>query len=330
MGGDHGPSVVVPASLKVLAEHPALHIMLVGDSLILQNILQNQAFDNSRLTIRHASQRVEMNESPVSALRSKKDSSMRVAINLVNSGEAAACVSAGNTGALMATSHFVLKTLEGIDRAAIISTFPTLSGKNVRMLDLGANVDSDPKHLFQFAIMGSVLVQAIENIENPKVYLLNIGLEDIKGNELVKETSNLLSQTKAINYAGYIEGDQIYKGEADVIVCDGFVGNVALKVTEGVANFVRTSLKNAFTRTLLTKIAAFFSMPILKSLVKRIDPDRYNGACFLGLKGIVIKSHGGANSKAFAHAIEEAIVQVEKNIPERISASVEKLLKLSS
>ena len=325
MGGDHGPSVVIPACLQIVKQYPALHLILVGDQDILQKELQKQRYSNAdQISIQHASQRVEMDESPASALRSKKDSSMRVAINLVKENKAGACVSAGNTGALMATARFVLKTLPGIDRPAIISTFPTMPGKNMRMLDLGANVDSTPDHLFQFAVMGSVLASAIDDIKNPKVCLLNIGHEDIKGNELVKAAAQLLSTTKAIHYAGYIEGDHIYHGDADVVVCDGFVGNVALKTSEGVAIFIRKILKEAYSRNWLTKLAALFSMPVLKSLVKRIDPDRYNGACFVGLRGIVIKSHGGAKVQAFAHAIEEAIVQVERNVPERISAEVEK------
>lgn len=330
MGGDYGPPVVVPASLLVLKKYPALTLILVGNNEVLQKELQNHSYDQSRLIIQHASQCVQMDEPPSQALRTKKDSSMRVAINLVKSGSAEACVSAGNTGALMATARFVLKTLPGIDRPAIISTFPTKSGKNVRILDLGANVDSTPEHLFQFAIMGSVLASAVDNIKSPKVCLLNIGHEDIKGNELVKQTAQLLSGMKAVNYAGYIEGDQIYHGNTDVIVCDGFVGNVALKVSEGVAIFIRNLLKEGYSRNWWTKFAALISMPILKSLVKRIDPDRYNGASFIGLPGIVIKSHGGAKIQAFAHAIEEAVVQIEKNIPQRISIEVEHLLKLSS
>ena len=327
MGGDHGPPVVVPACLHALKHHSILHLILVGDSEVLQRELQGRAYDTSRLTIQHASQRVEMDESPAHALRSKKDSSMRVAINLVKSGVAEACVSAGNTGALMATARFVLKTLPGIDRPAIVSTFPTQSNKNMRMLDLGANVDSSPEHLFQFAVMGSVLASAVDNIPSPKVCLLNIGHEDIKGNELVKQTAQLLQAVQTVNYAGYIEGDQIYQGDADVIVCDGFVGNVALKASEGIAIFIRDLLKEGYTRNWLTKLAALISMPILKALIKRIDPDRYNGACLIGLRGIVIKSHGGAKTFAFAHAIKEAIIQVEKNIPQRISAEVERLLK---
>lgn len=332
IGGDHGPPVVVPAALHVLAAYPGLNLILVGDRDILLKELQGcQAAENSRLCIHHASERVEMNESPAQALRTKKDSSMRVAINLVKKGLANACVSAGNTGALMATARFVLKTLPGIDRPAIISTFPTMKGqKNMRMLDLGANVDTRAEHLFQFAVMGSVMASAVDNIQTPRVCLLNIGEEDIKGNEQVKETAVLLSRASFINYQGYIEGDQIYNGDADVIVCDGFVGNVALKTSEGVAIFIRKLIQEAFEQSFFTKLAALVALPVLKSLIKRIDPNRYNGASFIGLQGIVIKSHGGAKVKAFAHAIEEAIMQVEKNIPERICKEVEQVLRLSS
>jgi glycerol-3-phosphate acyltransferase PlsX len=331
MGGDFGPSVVVPAALQVLANYKTLQLILVGDENVLEKTLEAyQDKDRSRLTIQHASQKVEMNELPALALRNKKDSSMRVAIDFVKSGEAQACVSAGNTGALMATARFVLKTLPGIDRPAIISTLPTLSSKkNMRMLDLGANVDSTAENLFQFAVMGSVLVSAVENIPNPKIYLLNIGEEDIKGNEQVKQTAQLLMNAKILNYAGYIEGNDIYKGDADVVVCDGFVGNVALKTTEGVAILIGKLIKDAYQQNFISKLVGLLSRPILKRVVKHIDPNRYNGATFIGLRGIVIKSHGGANQHAFAHAIEEAIVQVEKNIPQRISSEVEQLLKLS-
>lgn len=333
MGGDHGPSVVIPAAVQVLAKYKTLHLILVGDHDLLKKELDSHAIDKayeSRLQIRHASQRVEMDELPAQALRNKKDSSMRVAINLVKAGVAKACVSAGNTGALMATARFVLKTIPGIDRPAIVSTFPTLNPeKNVRMLDLGANVDSSAENLFQFSVMGSLLATAVDNIKNPAVYLLNIGEEDIKGNELVKETAQLLSNSKMINYSGYIEGDQIYCGQADIVVCDGFVGNVALKTSEGVAVFIRKLLKEAYNRNFLTRIVGLLSMPVLRNLVHRIDPDRYNGATLLGLQGIVIKSHGGASVKAFVHALEEAVIEIEKNIPQRISSEVEQLLKLS-
>lgn len=330
MGGDFGPPVIVPAALQMLANNKNIHLILVGDRDILQNELQAHSGLNApQLTIHHASQRVEMDESPSSALRGKKDSSMRVAINLVKAGKAQACVSAGNTGALMATARFVLKTIPGIDRPAIVSTFPTISKKNMRMLDLGANVDSTAENLFQFAVMGSVLASAVDNIENPKICLLNIGEEDIKGNEQVKKTAQLLINSKMLNYVGYIEGDQIYHGEADVIVCDGFVGNVALKTSEGVVRFIGKLLKESYRRNIFTKIVGLLSIPILKALIKRMDPNRYNGATFVGLRGIVIKSHGGANKQAFANAIEAAVTQIEKDIPQRISAEVVQLLKLS-
>jgi glycerol-3-phosphate acyltransferase PlsX len=328
MGGDHGPSVIIPAALQVLEKYKMLQLILVGNQDVLQQILKKHSqYDKSRLSIQHASEQVAMDESPAIALRSKKDSSMRVAINQVKEGIADACVSAGNTGALMATARFVLKAIPGIDRPAIISTFPTVTGKNLRMLDLGANVDSTADNLFQFAVMGSVLSSALDNIPNPKVSLLNIGEEDIKGNILVKEAAQLFINSTVFNYVGYIEGDRLYSGEVDIVVCDGFVGNVALKTTEGVAKLIGKIIKREFQRNWFTKFAALISMPVLKSVVKHIDPDRYNGATFIGLKGIVIKSHGGASISAFAHAIEEAIIQVDKNVPERISAKVEELLK---
>lgn len=328
MGGDFGPPVTVPAAIEVLAKYPNLHLILVGDVALLQRALQSHSYDTSRLSIQHASQTVEMDELPSLALRNKKDSSMRVAINQLKDGKAQACVSAGNTGALMAIARFVLKTLSGVDRPAIISTFPTIDlHKNVRMLDLGANVDSSPASLVQFAVMGSVLASAVDNIPNPKVYLLNIGEEEIKGNEQVKQTAQLLQNAKSINYAGFIEADVIHKGDADVVVCDGFVGNVTLKTTEGVARFIARLMKEAFMRNIFTKLVGLMVKPVLKSFIKRIDPGRYNGATFIGLNGTVIKSHGGANTQAFARAIEEAIIGVEKNIPERIRHEVEKLLK---
>lgn len=330
MGGDHGPPVTVPASLEALAKYTDLHLILVGDAGLLTEALKSYSYDTSRLFVLHASQQVEMDEPPSQALRMKKDSSMRIAINQVKEGKAQACVSAGNTGALMATARFVLKTLPGIDRPAIISTFPTMvPNKNMRMLDLGANVDSSAEHLVQFAIMGSVLASAVDNINNPKVYLLNIGAEEIKGNEQVKQTGQLLSHAQSINYAGYIEGDALYKGEADVVVCDGFVGNVALKTTEGVAVLISKLMKEAFMRNTLTKLMGLLVKPVIKPFIKRIDPSDYNGATFIGLKGTVIKSHGGATIHGFARAIDEARMGAQKNIPERIQHEVEQLLKSS-
>ncbi len=325
MGGDHGPSVVVPAALSIIKELNDLDLILVGDQQVLQDALKNHGAEiGPRLQIKHASQVVAMDEAPSSAMRSKKDSSMRVAINLVQDGTASACVSAGNTGALMAIARFVLKTLPGIDRPAIISALPTMTG-HAHMLDLGANVDSSADVLFQFAVMGSVLTQAVDNIPNPKVGLLNIGEEEIKGNEVVKEAARILAQ-KDINYIGYVEGDDIFKGTVDVVVCDGFVGNVALKTTEGVAKMIAHFMKQNFSRNIFSKLAAVIAMPVLKALKEKIDPRRYNGASLVGLNGIVVKSHGGADIFAFSNAIKEAVLEVNKSVPEKINQQLESLL----
>lgn len=325
MGGDHGPSVVVPAALRVLKETPSLKIILVGDQEILtRELTAHSSQIDSRVEIQHASEQVAMDEKPSVALRTKKDSSMRVAIDLVKEGRAQACVSAGNTGALMATARFVLKTLPGIDRPAILTTLPTMKG-HTNMLDLGANVDTSAENLFEFAVMGSVLTSAVENIESPSVGLLNIGEEEVKGNERVKEAARLLSESR-LNYIGFIEGDDIYKGTADVVVCDGFVGNVALKTSEGVAKMISHFMREEFKRNVFTKFAALVAMPVLNALAKRIDPRRYNGASLVGLQGIVIKSHGNADVISYATAVREAVVEVKKNVPARISKHVETAL----
>lgn len=325
MGGDHGPSVVIPAAIQVLSENSNLYIILVGEEEALNNqlALLNQQ-SNSRIEVQHASQQVGMDEKPSSALRNKKDSSMRVAINLVKDGRAQACVSAGNTGALMATARFVLKTLPGIDRPAIITTLPTMSG-HTHMLDLGANVDTSAENLYEFAVMGSVLTSAVENIKSPTIGLLNIGEEEVKGNERVKEAARLLTASN-LNYIGFIEGDDIYKGAADVVVCDGFVGNVSLKTSEGVARMIAHFLREEFNRNIITKISGFIALPVLKALRNKIDPREYNGASLVGLQGIVIKSHGSADIVAYSSAIREAIIEVNKNVPERISKHVEVVL----
>ena len=326
MGGDHGPAVIIPAALNALKKNSDLKLILVGDQAQLMAALQQQGGDvGGRLTIQHASQQVAMDESPALALRSKKDSSMRVAINLVKEGAASACVSAGNTGALMATARFVLKTLPGVDRPAIISTLPAIKG-HTHMLDLGANVDSTAEHLFQFAVMGAVLTSAVENIERPTVGLLNIGSEEMKGNERVKEAAQLLSDSPNINYVGFVEGDDIFKGTVDVVVCDGFVGNVALKTCEGVAKMLSGSLKEEFLRTPLTKLAALCAKPVLNAFRAKYDPRNYNGASFVGLTGIVVKSHGGADEHSFETAIREAITEVEKDVPRLIGSQLESLL----
>lgn len=249
---------------------------------------------------------------------------MRVAINLVRDKEAQACVSAGNTGALMAISRFVLKTLPGIDRPAIISALPTIKG-HTHMLDLGANIDSTSENLFEFAVMGAVLTSAVDNIENPTIGLLNIGEEEIKGNEQIKEAARLL-QASDLNYVGFVEGDGIFRGDVDVVVCDGFIGNVALKSGEGIAKMISHYMKDAFNRNWLTRLAGLMVLPVLKSFKDKIDPRHYNGASLVGLQGIVIKSHGGADSIAFKQAIREAILEVNKNVPERLRCQLEKIL----
>lgn len=329
MGGDHGPTVIVEAALNCLKKNSALHIILVGDEKIIEQLVKQYPSDlRSRLSIKHTTEIVAMDEGPAQALRFKKDSSMRVAINLVKDNVASACVSAGNTGALMATAKFVLKTLPEIDRPAISALLPTLvHSKDVRVLDLGANVDSTSEQLLQFAAMGSVLSSKVSGVKKPAVGLLNIGAEDIKGNEQVKQTARLLEAQSEINYIGYIEGNDIYSGVADVVVCDGFVGNVALKTSEGLAKLLSQYIKEAFNRNWLTKLSAFAAMHVLKRLAKRLDPARYNGASFVGLQGIVVKSHGGAKAPAFANAIQEAILEVRNDVPEAIHAEVASLLK---
>ena len=319
MGGDNGPSVTVPAALEFLAGHADARVVLVGRKEAIEPELERQLRrDETRIEIRHAAEVVAMDESPASALRGKKDSSMRVAVNLVKAGEVQAAVSAGNTGALMAISRFVLKALPGIDRPAIISVLPTVTGGETYMLDLGANVDCEPEHLYQFALMGATLVTALEHKEKPRVGLLNIGEESIKGNDVVKRASQLL-RASGLNFVGNVEGDGIYKGHADVIVCDGFVGNVALKTTEGLAQMLGAFLREEFTRNPLTKLAALIAWPVLAAFKRRVDHRRYNGATLIGLRGIVVKSHGSADCFAFQRAIERALEEAQNDVITRIS-----------
>lgn len=326
MGGDHGPSVVIPAAISALDTHPNVHFILVGDEGVINAQLEElKVLGHDRLSVQHASQTVAMDELPSVALRSKKDSSMRVAINLVKQGDAAACVSAGNTGALMATARFVLKTLPGIERPAIVSALPTVKGHSY-VLDLGANVDSSAGHLVQFAVMGSVLSELVDGIKQPRVGLLNVGSEEIKGNERVKEASRLLEQTD-LNYIGFVEGDGIYAGDADVVVCDGFVGNVMLKSSEGVVHMIRHYLRQSFSRNIFTKLIGLIASPVLKHFRDELDPRAYNGANLIGLQGIVIKSHGGADQFAFANAINIAVIEAEKDVPTNISKHLEVLLE---
>ena len=325
MGGDFGPKVVVPAALRVLKENPNLKLILVGQEDVVRDVLQKSgATESVHLEIVHASQVVGMDELPSQALRGKKDSSMRVAIDLVKEGKAAACVSAGNTGALMATSRFVLKTLPGIDRPAICTTLPTVKGFT-HVLDLGANIDSSAEHLLQFAVMGSVLSSAVDGNPSPTVGLLNIGEEEIKGNEQVKAAAQLLADSD-LNYIGYIEGDGIFSGDSDVVVCDGFVGNVMLKSSEGAVKLIGHYMKQEFKRNVFTRLLAVICLPVLQALKKRMDPREYNGASLLGLRGIVIKSHGSMDEKGFATAIKEAVIEVKKSVPQLIRNQFESIL----
>jgi glycerol-3-phosphate acyltransferase PlsX len=321
MGGDHGPSVTVAAALDFLAFAPDARVVLVGQPAPLEAALAHaKPHVRDRVSVRAASEVIEMDEAPADALRKKKDSSMRVAVNLVKDGTADACVSAGNTGALMAIARFVLKTLPGIDRPAIASQLPSKSGETL-VLDLGANVNCTPAHLLQFAAMGSALVAAVDGIDRPTIGLLNIGEEDIKGNDVVKETAELL-KASTLNFVGNVEGDDIYNGTTNVVVCDGFVGNVALKTSEGLAQMLYEFLRAEFTRNVLTRLAAAIAYPVLMSFKRRIDPRRYNGATLVGLKGVVVKSHGGADVFAFTNALKRAYAEVEHGVLDKIAQRI--------
>lgn len=319
MGGDLGLKVTIPAALCALDQHPDLQVILVGNAEQITTTLQQLKadWDQSRITIHATTQVVEMDEAPASALRGKKDSSMRVALNLVHDGLAHACVSAGNTGALMATARFVLKMLPGIDRPAILFPMPSQQGV-VYMLDLGANLECQADHLFQFAVMGSILVSSTTNNDRPKVGLLNVGKEDIKGTDAVKGAAQLLSKATDINYIGFVEGDDIYNGGVDVVVCDGFVGNVALKTSEGLARMMLTFARQEFNRNYFTRLAWLLCKPLLTNLFARFDPNKYNGGSLLGLQGVVIKSHGGANIEAYTTAISKAVLEVKMEVPDKI------------
>lgn len=321
MGGDHGIPVVLPAAEQALARHPELKILLVGDEArLLEGIARYGGLETARrdgrCDLRHAEQVVSMGDKPASALRNKRRSSMRLAIEAVRDGDADAAVSAGNTGALMAIARFVLKTHPGIDRPAICAAMPGAAGHTL-MLDLGANVDAPPETLLQFAIMGSVLSSALEGKSAPSVALLNIGEEEIKGGEGLRAAAELITEA-GLNYAGFVEGNHIFDSRVDVIVCDGFSGNVALKASEGTAKLISQGIREAFTRTWFSRFAALISRPILAELRSRFDPRQYNGASLLGLRGIVVKSHGSADAKAFVNAIEVAIAEAANRVPERI------------
>jgi len=321
MGGDHGPSVTVPASLQFLEERADARVILVGlEGPLGAALVKTRSPAKDRISVHACTEVVAMDDPPAEALRRKKDSSMRVAINLVKDGEAQACVSAGNTGALMAIARFVLKTLPGIDRPAIASQLPTRKGVTTA-LDLGANVNCTPAQLVQFAVMGSALATAVEGIERPTVGLLNIGEEDIKGNDVVKETAELL-KSAPINFHGNVEGDDLYRGTTDVVVCDGFVGNVALKVSEGLVVMLYEFLRSEFTANPARKLAALAAMPALAAFKKRVDPRRYNGATLVGLKGVVVKSHGSADITGFMHALMKANAEVVGDVLSKIAREI--------
>ena len=322
MSGDLGAEIVVRAAKNCLDTHTNLELILVGDETDLKGHVTRIVGDDARLRIRTATEVVGMSEAPTDALRKKKNSSMRVAINLVKEGAAQAVVSAGNTGALMATAKFVLKMLPGIDRPAILAELPAIGG-TVHMLDLGANTANGAEQLFQFAVMGSIVTADIRDIERPRVALLNIGVEDIKGNDSVREAATLLNES-SLNYVGFIEGNEIFSGKTDVVVTDGFTGNIALKTMEGTVGLASHYLRRAFTRNILSKLRALISRPVLRSLAVEMDSRNYNGASLVGLNGIVIKSHGGADSHAFQHAIETALVEVRNQVPQQIGNLLQK------
>ncbi|MBT8088967.1 MAG: phosphate acyltransferase PlsX [Gammaproteobacteria bacterium] len=316
MSGDLGAEIVVRAAAATLQKYANLDLILVGDEVELRDLVTRIVGQGPRLRIQHASEVVAMSEPPADALRKKKDSSMRVAINLVKSGDADACVSAGNTGALMATARFVLKMLPGIDRPAIITELPAKGG-SLHMLDLGANTQGSAEHLFQYAVMGSIVASDISRLEKPKIALLNIGAEDTKGDDTVKDAAAMLSAS-TLNYVGFIEGSDLFSGKADVVVTDGFTGNVALKTMEGTVGLCVHYLKRAFTRGWLAKFQALLARQVLKRLATEMDPRNYNGATLVGLNGIVIKSHGSADAYAYQHAIDTAVVEVRNQLPQQI------------
>jgi glycerol-3-phosphate acyltransferase PlsX len=321
MGGDNGPAVTLPAAFNFLRHERDAAVIAVGRLDAVGPLMKEAAREfGTRLRIRDASEIVEMDDPVALALRGKKDSSMRVAIDLVKSGEADAAVSAGNTGALMAISRFVLKTMPGIDRPAICSVLPTMKGETY-VLDLGANVDCGPDHLCQFGVMGAMLCAAVEHKERPSVGLLNIGEEDIKGNDVVKRAGDLL-RSSGLNFFGNVEGDDIFKGTTDVVVCDGFVGNVTLKASEGLAQMLGSFLREELSRNWIAKLGAMVALPALKAFKRRVDHRRYNGASLLGLRGIVLKSHGSADAYAFEKALHRAAEEVRNGVLKRIEAQL--------
>jgi glycerol-3-phosphate acyltransferase PlsX len=330
MGGDHGPSVTIPAAISFVKHEPNAELILVGlEAELRAELKKHNAENHPRLSVVHASEVVTMDDPLEVALRRKKDSSMRIAAELVKDGKADAAVSAGNTGALMAVSRYVLKTMVGVDRPAICSILPNQNDGPTYMLDLGANVDCEPHHLHQFAIMGSVLVSAMEGKKSPTIGLLNVGTEDIKGNEVVKATAMLLQADHAsgkLNFHGNVEGNDIFKGTVDLVVCDGFVGNVTLKAIEGLARFLGNTIKTEFKRNIFTMLGAVFATGALKSIKNKMNPSRYNGASLLGLRGLVFKSHGGADAFAYEFAIKRAYDAANYNMLSQLSSMIAELM----
>lgn len=326
MGGDFGPRLIVEACVACLSESPSLYLTLVGHPQLLESLIADHSkVDRSRLHVVPAGEVIGMDDKPSHALRAKPDSSMRVALQLLSNDKAQAVVSAGNTGALMALSRHVLKTLPGVDRPAMVAALPTRNGQ-CHLLDLGANVDCTAEHLYQFAVMGSVAAQAL-GIARPRVALLNVGTEDIKGNQQVKAAAALLQQASELNYIGYIEGDGLYRGAADVVVCDGFVGNVLLKASEGLASMIGARIDELFNSGLIARMAGAMALPLLRRLRQELAPARLNGASFLGLQGIVIKSHGAAGVEGFKSAIRRASVEIREGLPQRLHGRIELLLR---
>ncbi|TWH76509.1 phosphate:acyl-[acyl carrier protein] acyltransferase [Azomonas agilis] len=330
MGGDFGPHCIVPACLECLSEMPSLHLVLVGQVSVLKPLLEpaKQKVDFARISVIEASEAIRMDERPTQALRGKPRSSMHIALEMVRAGQAQACVSAGNTGALMAVARHVLKTVPGIDRPAIAASIPTEQGFCL-LLDLGANVDCSAEHLYQFALMGSVAAQ-VSGIANPRVALLNVGTETIKGSQQVKRAAQLLSQGQRLNYQGFIEGDGLFRGEADVVVCDGFAGNVVLKSSEGLAQMISHKVEHLFKRSLWSRFVGLLSLPLLIELKAELMPSRYNGASFLGLQGVVVKSHGSAGPEGIKAAIRQAVRDVQQDVPGQLRMRLEPLLSQSA
>ncbi len=326
MSGDLGPHEAITAALDILQEHSSLSLILVGDTQVIRDKLScHNGYDATRLTIVHAADVILMSDKPAAALRSKRNSSMRVALEQVSLGAAQACVSCGNTGALMALGRFLLKTFPGIDRPAIITRLPTITGTSY-MLDPGANVDCTAEHLYQFAVMGSAMFTALHNQADPRISLLNVGEEQAKGNGQVRLAAQLIQQNPALNYNGFIEGSDLFSGNCELIVCDGFVGNIALKTSEGLAKLLRNNLRQLSSQGLRARLAALLLRPYLKRVVDSTDPDRFNGASLLGLQGIVIKSHGDSDAKRIKQAIKIAMDEAKIDVPNLLNENLEHLL----